>query len=342
MTIDRSWWLALIAIWVIAAAHPAVAQSVDAESLFREGKRLMKEGKLAEACDKLEASDRLEPSVGTLLNLADCREQNHQLATAWATFLKASSAAKQAGNDPRREAEARRRAHALEPRLAYLTVSVADASRVEGLAITRNGTVIDPALWNQGIPVDPGEYEIVGQAPGLEPWATRTTITAEGQKVSVEVPRFKRLEELQPAVTPARGAQADAGRPPPGATRATPAGVDEPSRYTGTRKAAIGVAAGGGVSLAIGLVFAIKASDLAKQSDAICPSAACNDMHAVQLNTDARHKARIANIGFGVGGVAVAGAVALWFLGKPSHDEAIALTPAIGGDAVGVTLAGRF
>src|ERR1700733_8879705 len=77
MTIAK---LAAIAI-VAALAAPARAQSAEADVLFREGKQLLKAGNIAEACDKLDASDRLESSVGTLLNLADCREKNHQLAT---------------------------------------------------------------------------------------------------------------------------------------------------------------------------------------------------------------------------------------------------------------------
>src|SRR5262245_36758792 len=129
MTIVR--WLVLCG--VMLAALPAHAQSVEAEVLFRDGKKLMKEGKLAEACDKFEASDRLESSVGTLLNLADCREKNGQLASAWIAFRKAATVAKQAGNDAKREAEARRRASALEGKLSYLTIAVPEGSRVAGL-----------------------------------------------------------------------------------------------------------------------------------------------------------------------------------------------------------------
>jgi hypothetical protein len=345
MTIVRTTLVALVVIAAAFAPSIAVAQSVEAESLFREGKRLMKEGKLAEACDKLEASDRLEPSVGTLLNLADCREKNHQLATAWATFLKASAAAKQAGNDAKREAEARKRARALEGRLAFLTISVSDASRVEGLVIKRNGQSVDPALWNQGVPVDPGTYEISGEAPGHEAWSTKVTISSEGQKASVEVPRFKRLEDLQPDV-PKPGPIVTS--PEPRSPREPepepePGPIDRPSSFTGMRKAAVGAAVIGVGGIAAGVVFGLKASDLQKKSDAICPNEACNDMNAVKQNEDARSAATTANIAFAVGGVAIAGAAALWFLGAPTiHDEPVALTPTITPDQLGISFAGRF
>src|SRR6266850_4767204 len=96
----------LAVLAVVAIARPAVAQSPEAETLFREGKRLLKEGKVSEACDKLAASERLESSTGALLNLGDCREKNGQLATAWAAFVKAATSAKLAHD--KREAEARR------------------------------------------------------------------------------------------------------------------------------------------------------------------------------------------------------------------------------------------
>src|SRR6185369_10587636 len=118
----------------------------------------------------------------------------------------------------------------------------------------------------------------------------KVTITSEGQKESVEVPRFKRLEDLQHAVTPPHGPTTDQPRPvTPKTTPTTPApsGSDEPGpegapgTFTGMRKAAIGVAVVGVAGIAAGVLFGMKAKDLEKQSDMICPEAACNDMHAV-------------------------------------------------------------
>ena len=49
-----------------------------AESLFREGKRLSGEHKFAEACPKFAESYKLDPGLGTLLNLAICHEVGGQ------------------------------------------------------------------------------------------------------------------------------------------------------------------------------------------------------------------------------------------------------------------------
>src|SRR5215475_3725385 len=99
---------------VIAMTAVAHAQSPEAEALFREGRKLMKRQSYAAACDKFEASERLEPAIGTELNLADCRQRNGQLASAWAMFVKATQTAKRS-RDRKREAEAHDRARYLEP-----------------------------------------------------------------------------------------------------------------------------------------------------------------------------------------------------------------------------------
>src|SRR5262245_58083088 len=88
--------LGLAAAPVRGVAQPATVQ---AQSLFDEGRKLMKAGKIAQACAAFEASEKLDPVVTTLLNLADCREQNHQLATAWGAFVEAQRMARAAGND---------------------------------------------------------------------------------------------------------------------------------------------------------------------------------------------------------------------------------------------------
>jgi len=324
----------LLAVAVVAAApHAARADAVGAEALFREGKRLMKDHQIAAACDKFEASNRLDASVGTQLNLADCREKNGQLATAWATFLEAASAARAAG-DAARETEARSRAGTLEPRLAYLTISVPAASHVDGLVIKRGDVAIDPALWNQGVPIDTGAYEITGQAPGHEPWSTRVQIDRDGQKLGVEVPRFKQLADLGPAVV-AKPAPADPG-PASDDGEPEPPRVEE-SRFTTLRKAALVTAGVGVAAIAGGIGFGLTARDLQHQSDALCPATACADPHGLDLNRRARRDALASEILFGAGGVAVAGAVVLWIVGAPAR-----VTPTMTDRQVGLAFNGTF
>jgi hypothetical protein len=326
MTIAR-----LIAIAVVLAATPARAQSVEAETLFREGKKLLKAGKIAEACDKLDASNRLESSVGTLLNLADCREKNHQLASAWATFDKAASAAKVA-HDTKREVEAKRRAKKLEPRLLYLTVAVPDSSRIDGLAITRNGVAVDPELWNQSVPIDRGDYAFTADAPGHVQWKKRVSLEGEAQKATVAVPALDKAETAEPTPAPVQA------HPP--VVVATPLEVPPedkalPSRWTGARKAAVTFAILGLGAAGAGIAFGLHGKSLEKQSDAICPTTLCNDDHAISLNSDARRAALYADIGYAAGGTLVGAAIVLWLVGAP-------VTPVVASDQVGIAFEGHF
>src|SRR4051794_29930041 len=90
------WGLRLVAAaWVIGcllATSPARAEATPeqvaaAETLYREAWRLMQEGKHAEACPKLEESQKLDAGMGTLLLLAECYERTNRPASAWAHYV---------------------------------------------------------------------------------------------------------------------------------------------------------------------------------------------------------------------------------------------------------------
>ena len=67
------------------ADQAAVAR---AQTLFDEALALMKAGKYAEACPRLEESDQLDPGMGTEYRLAECYESDGKIVRAW-TFFRA-------------------------------------------------------------------------------------------------------------------------------------------------------------------------------------------------------------------------------------------------------------
>jgi len=323
--------------FILGIALPAVAwgqASPQAEALFRDGKQLMKDGKLAEACLAFEGSERADHNVATVLSLADCREKNHQYASAWALFLQADS---QTRTDPSKamlNKTAKTRALALEPKLSYLTINVPDESRIPELIVTRDGAPVDPAEWNRSIPADGGDHVVAGKAPGHESWSTTVTLKPQADKQAVEVPRFKALPEIvnKPVQTAA------------GPNAAALPRLDEPSPLTPKRKIGLGVAAGGAVAAGVAIYFGLDARGLRNEAVATCPPSACTVPAAADAqdkNDRARSHAMIANIGFGVAGAAVAAGAVLWFIGKPESPNAVAIAPQVGATN-GVAIMGRF
>jgi hypothetical protein len=210
----RARWLVLSLVMLSAAAPRAFAQSasVQAQSLFDEGRRLLKEGKIAEACAAFESSQKLDPAVTTLLNLADCREQNHQLATAWGTFVDANRMAR-SSNNTKLAGVANSHAHKLEPRLSKLTINVPADHQVPGLEVLRDNEPVNSAGWNHALPIDGGTYTITARAPGRAPWSTSKTIKIESDAQSVEIPKLAEAKPAAPVAAAPAGPAPASGRP---------------------------------------------------------------------------------------------------------------------------------
>jgi hypothetical protein len=319
--------LVVVSIGLVAMAAGSAHAQI-AEQLFREGKRLMSEGKIAEACTAFEGSFRKEAAVTTLLNLADCREKNAQYASAWGHFIDAERKTRGSASEAGFHATAKDRAGKLEGRLSYLIINVPDEARVDGLEITRNGQPVDAAEWNRDIPVDGGVWKIAGKAPAYEAWSTEVTVGKEKDKQSVNVPRFRELPEDQ--VKPPVGPQPLVTGP-------------APSSFTGKRKAAVGVGAVGVIGLAAGTVLYFQAKGL--HDDA---ADATTQDERDRLEDDANGKYLIAQIGWGVGAAAVGAAAFLWITGGPSasgesaEQTGVILTPHVDGRSAGFALSGRF
>lgn len=298
--------------------------------LFRDGRKLIQAGKLAEGCAKIEASERLESSVGALLNLGDCREKLGEMASAWAAFRAAEARAKHAGNDEKRRTEARRRAALIEPKLIHLVISI--ERPVDGLIVRRDGEPVDAALWGTPVPIDPGTYELLAEAPGFRPWKTTVTIDARLKRRAVAIP------PLEVAPPPP---------PPPIVVAPVPAGTEAAVRrvaarrretWTAPRKVAVGFAVAGAGALGAGAYFGLRARELDERSDRVCPAVMCGDDDGLRLNTEARTAAARANVLYAAGGAAAVTAAVLWLVGKPRETQ---IRPGAAG-GFGVTLSGRF
>src|SRR5262245_2520720 len=92
-----------------ARAEPSAEDKALATALFREGRALLAEKRVADACLKFEESHRLDPSGGTILNLALCHEQEGKLARSWSEFNEAIAFARR---DYRADRESEAREHA--------------------------------------------------------------------------------------------------------------------------------------------------------------------------------------------------------------------------------------
>lgn len=180
--------VALVAGQAIPSPEPGNDPAALAETLFQDGKVLLEQGDAHAACPKLAESLRLDRATGTLLALAMCHEVEGRLASAWAEYLEVIARAKKDGRSDREEA-ARQYAHALEARLSTLSIAVpAAVAQIPGLAVQRDGLVLEAPAWSAAVPVDPGPHVVAATAPGRRGWRATVTVNGAADHQTVTVP----------------------------------------------------------------------------------------------------------------------------------------------------------
>jgi hypothetical protein len=308
-------WVAwTLSIAIVSAPLSLLAQATNkaaAEALLVAGLEAMNAGKLDEACPKLEESLRLYPSLNTGYHLADCWERSGRTASAWIQFVEVAEKAHAAG-EAAKEQKARERATALASKVSRLTIRVEAA--VTGMTISRDGEMIGSGQWATAVPVDPGEHRIEAAAPGKKPWKTTVIVGKDGVNESVTVPALiddveaKKPEPPASTITP----------PPPPATTTTAntTKLDDSAGNGWQRPVAYVVGGVGLVGIGLGVIFGLGAKSKWSDAEPHCPANVCDDQGHSSWDA-ARSNARISNIAFAFGGIALATGIVL-FVTAPS------------------------
>ena len=276
-----------------------------AESLFREGKAAMAQKRYEEACSKFAESNRLDPQMGTLLNLAYCHESAGKTASAWGEFNEVAAQAARAGQTGR-AGFAKQHAAAVEAKLSRvkLTGGAADST------VKVDGKVVGAAVIGSAIPMDPGTHRLEVSAPGKK--SREATFDVPQGPSSTEVP----VPSLESAV-------ASDAAPAPGPAEPEPAPREAPksSSSSGTRTAGFVLGGVGIAGIAAGAVFGViylgKASDY-NDCHGFCGGTAQSDQ---DKKSSAQTMGWISTAAFGVGVVGLATGTILLLTSKSSASK---------------------
>lgn len=276
--------LALLAFPALAQAQGAdpSGNRAAAQVLFEAGREAMDAQDYKQACAKFQESQRLDPAAGTLLNLGNCEERLGRVASAWERYR---GAIKELEPGDRRYQFAQQKIEELKQTVPHLTVSL-DKSAPENTQVWRNDTPLSGSL-GIALPMNPGEYEIVVEAPGFKAQVIKVKLALGDQQTLTVKPG----EKLQVQTT-----------------NTDPKAKDRPTDSDGLSQTTWGYVVGG-VGVA-GLTTALAMGTLAWTKKAAvdenCPGrnsteiGKCRDAKSV-----GKSAAQIANVAGIVGGIAL-------------------------------------
>lgn len=171
------------AVALTTAATDAFANDpVAADALYQAGKQLVNEKKYAEACAKFDASYKLDPTLGTLLNLADCYEKAGRIATSWATWGAAIDQARRDKDD--RIDFAKERRDALAPRLPKVVIRA--YGMLPGIDVYWDEAKLAPGAFGTEMPTDLLEHRlVVRRDDGATLFDQKVQLRDDGKKTEI-------------------------------------------------------------------------------------------------------------------------------------------------------------
>lgn len=338
--------LALIVAGALSWVTPVRADKVaDAEALFNKAKDLRDAGNYGQACPLFEDSQRLDPQLGTLINLADCYEKQGKWATAWARYKAAIEIAEKRGDD--RIDFVREGRDRVEPKVPKVIIEVTNDA--EGLRVQRGGVKLSETMYGVQLPVDPGLVPVT-ILRGDDVLEEREVEAKEGEVSTVELDLAAIAAANPPPPDP---------KPEP-VVQPVPVPVTPSEPYDATHRN-VGIIISAVGATAVLVAGGLEIAALVKKGEANAPDS-CVNKFCTEDGLDAASSAKtFAEVGqwLGIGGLVTLAVGATVFFTAPSEpdDEASAqlvddleiapwLTPVSvadrDGHAGGLTVGGRF
>ncbi len=298
-------------------AKPTPAQVTAAGDLWKRGREAVKAEDWPKALELLRESQRLDPTPGTLFNIANCEEHVGQIAGAVQHFQQVILALK--AHDSR-IAVAREHAAALATRVPRLVVDLAPGS--PPFARVRLGD--DDVPLGRELPLDPGPRTLTVSAPGRPDRAVDLTL-AEGDQRHVTVEVGAEAKALAPAPVVAA--------PPPAPPR-SPVNV--------RLAAGIGLGALGVVGLGVGAVTGALALGRKNDLEAACPVKSACTSAGVDAAGAGSTLATGSTIAFALGAAAVAGGLALVLTSRGGKGDTPKASAVLAPAGAGLAIRGAF
>ena len=309
----------MIAVALLLAPQPALAQPRErtaAQAMFDQAREAMAKSDYAAACPKFAESQRLDPDVATLANLAACEEKLGTVASAW-THARAAIHQLPAGDPlgpPLREIVAR-----VERRLPQIVIRLASGAP-KGTRVRRDDVDLDDASLGTAIPVDPGDHTITVVAPGRKDVTRRVTVVeAKTEEVAV-------APGAKVAAIPAIKSQ---GGPPAKTDESPPNGGS--GQTVGYVLGAIGIVGLGVAAFEFASITTNRSKMDCQQSDHTCASTA-----GATAANDARAARTPFYVGLAVGAVGVGTGAYFLLSGSGTADVGVQVGPR------GAAVVGRF
>jgi hypothetical protein len=323
-TLALSFTLA-VGVWATGSARAdAPVRSSDdvarAEVRFHAGEQFFDDKQYEAACAAFEESERLDPQLGTLLNLAFCQERMGKTATAWHEYSIGAVWAEQRGQHDR-AAWALGRAVEVSRRVPIILLDVPPTA--QGYTIELDGSMVAPSAWGTPLSVDPGEHVVRVSSRGHR-----------GQQLTLRVPEGPVTQGLNIPILEI-GTEMAAWAPVEPRPRVA-------SRSSNGRMvfglAGIGV---GVAALAVGSYFGVRTFAKKNEASSHCVGTEC-DATGVSLEADAHTSATASTVTFAVGGASLALGTWLALTSRSSASVGAQVQPLVGPRVAGLGLGGSW